>query len=74
MSAEKNLHRDQFARDGYYVCENVLEPDLVDRLNASSDHILDQRQAWARFRVDHDGDDLGVFLAETEWITSQGAS
>ena len=43
-------------------------------LDESCDHILDQRQAWARFRVDHDGDDLGVFLAETEWITSQGAS
>ena len=43
MSAEKNHRRDQFARDGYYICENVLEPDLVDRLNELSDQILDQQ-------------------------------
>jgi hypothetical protein len=43
-------------------------------LDESCDHILDQRQAWARFHVDHDGGELGVFLAETEWLTPQGAS
>lgn len=43
-------------------------------LDESCDHILDQRQAWTRFHVDHDGDELGVFLAETEWLTPQGAS
>lgn len=43
-------------------------------LDETCDHILDQRQAWTRFHVDHEGDELGVFLADTEWLTPQEAS
>ncbi len=41
-------------------------------LNESCDHILDQRQAWSRFRVDEDEAaprDQGVVKLPTRWIT-----
>jgi len=40
---EANEYRDQFARNGYYVCENILDQDMVDRLNHLSDEVLAQQ-------------------------------
>lgn len=36
-------------------------------LDESCDHVLDQRQAWTRFHVNHDGPELGVFRADCTW-------
>ena len=43
MDNEANEYRDQFARNGYYVCENILDQDMVDRLNHLSDEVLAQQ-------------------------------
>jgi len=40
-------------------------------LDETCDHVLDQRQAWTRFKVSHDGDELGVFLSDCSWHIPQ---
>ena len=40
----KNHQRDQFARDGFYVFENILDPPLLDRLCSFSDEMLARQE------------------------------
>ena len=36
--------REQFARDGFYVFENILDSVLVDRLQRFSDDVLSEQE------------------------------
>ena len=38
-------------------------------LDESCDHVMDQRLAWMRFKVQHPGIERGVVLAEARWLT-----
>ena len=38
-------------------------------LDESCDHVMDQRLAWARFKVRHDGIERGLVLPEARWLT-----
>lgn len=37
--------RQQFTRDGFFVCKNILDAAMIDRLNDLSDTVLAQQQA-----------------------------
>ena len=43
MGNRQNKKSEQFARDGFYVFQNVIEPALVDQLNAFCDGVLAQQ-------------------------------
>lgn len=38
-----SIKREQFARDGFYVFENILDSSLVDRLQRFSDDVLSEQ-------------------------------
>ena len=39
-----NYRREKFARDGFYVFENILDSVLVDRLQRFSDDVLSEQE------------------------------
>ncbi|MAG55064.1 MAG: hypothetical protein CMJ83_02110 [Planctomycetes bacterium] len=42
-------------------------------LDESCDHVMDQRLAWNRFKVEYNGMEKGVILADCQWLTPQEA-
>ena len=44
MNNGRNKQREQFARDGFYVFENILDPLTLDRLSSFSDEVLAEQE------------------------------
>ena len=50
-----NTQRAQFERDGFLVCENILDAATVDCLNLFSDTVLAEQDALTRGAGSHHG-------------------
>ena len=42
-------------------------------LDETCDHVMDQRLAWRRFKVTHQGIERGLVLVDARWLTPQEA-